>query len=1113
MKSDFIRRGIRQTLGGTLLYCMAIGTSLAAFTPPPNTVQFTLEGCRNDGNPTLIAGSNTLPNVPDGNFTCQDPGALGGNDTPYTTGNLGKGWNELDLVPHRLTTKNGNSTGSVTYDVLIAADNALASGIEGYDQIFDVQVIKSPDTLNLFSHSSCSVVVGAQTIDTSGTITGGIQDVIYRQLTITQDPDTTCVIDWANRLAIGASQFSGSSLQAYMFESENFQVGKRTVPIPVKDIEAAGVRKDMTATQGGGVVWNVTKQALPATVDLGNTCDETVANTGDVKIRVEWKVIPSEAGTVLVVTNIFASNPASRDMTVDVTDTIFGDPDGSGGGDPIGPLHVESVTNISVPAGTEVLVQTHSFDAPADVSDLSDTAVATFKDAATGIAFSENPEVTFVLDSGIQPGSTENTTAVVTDTEAIVGNGLSYAVTSTSAGSATGTFSGSYSLGDPLTPADADLVWTSDEQSFTECTEQSGCDVGFVEFNKTISAAVATATTGALSDWALLTASDGSTSSSGTSAVPVSIAVTSSALVDLSVKLTVPTLVNPDTLDCSVEVKNSSNVVVDTLNYAFSSASNPLTEIAEDLVPDNYTVTVTSCGNLVGDTIKNIDLTLPAQPVIADCSDSLEFVFVEPDPEGPVLAAVNKVTLPAGEEDDWIMTLVGPNTDVNGIVLTTSDADPNTFEIFQNESADFELEEGDYTVTETQQEGWMQTANSGCTFTVTLPDDAGTVKQCSFTNQKLGTIIIKKLTEPKYGEGFGFTHNIGSNGTSFTLDHGQSQVFEDVVPGSYTVAEDNPAPEFALTDLTCTESVNNSTANSNTRIANIELDPGETVECTYTNRQSGMVEIYKLTNGYVTDDVWRFLLTGPGVNVADETPPALLDFDGVKLTPGEEYTLCEVDIPYGWQPFWMIDSNGDGYKDKTLKQEEKATNSLVNYKTGVSKVFSPNGIEQEKGYFDSKIYCVNFEVKPGETLSFKVDNLQYDEKPESKPHDPKPEPKACYDKPINGKYVTHEMMQYSSYTIGYYQVDSCDKLSRLLDHYSTKGSADYLATQLLYAKLNHEMGYKLCESAKKAMKRAHSMLRKAGYSDVGTYPESWDSTKAGKWAKKLERYHQHKLCR
>src|SRR5438270_13736971 len=58
----------------------------SATSDPASGTGITLEGCKIT---TLI----TLPNT-DGKFICPD--------AAYTTGNLGKGWNELDLVPGRL---------------------------------------------------------------------------------------------------------------------------------------------------------------------------------------------------------------------------------------------------------------------------------------------------------------------------------------------------------------------------------------------------------------------------------------------------------------------------------------------------------------------------------------------------------------------------------------------------------------------------------------------------------------------------------------------------------------------------------------------------------------------------------------------------------------------------------------------------------------------------------------------------------------------------------------------------------------------------------------------------------------------------------------------------
>jgi len=54
----------------------------ASAAPDPSHITLTLEGCKGDAGDFPAAGP----------FVCPDAG--------YTTGNLGQGWNELDLVPH-----------------------------------------------------------------------------------------------------------------------------------------------------------------------------------------------------------------------------------------------------------------------------------------------------------------------------------------------------------------------------------------------------------------------------------------------------------------------------------------------------------------------------------------------------------------------------------------------------------------------------------------------------------------------------------------------------------------------------------------------------------------------------------------------------------------------------------------------------------------------------------------------------------------------------------------------------------------------------------------------------------------------------------------------------
>ena len=122
---------------------------------------------------------------------------------------------------------------------------------------------------------------------------------------------------------------------------------------------------------------------------------------------------------------------------------------------------------------------------------------------------------------------------------------------------------------------------------------------------------------------------------------------------------------------------------------------------------------------------------------------------------------------------------------------------------------------GTYTSTETVPAGWDLTSivcddtdSSGDTGTgiATFVVDPGETVTCVFTNTKRGTIIIEKATVPTGGTGFGFMDDIPGSAGSFSLDDAGMVTFTDVLPGPYTVTEDDPtlmSPVFDLTGLTC----------------------------------------------------------------------------------------------------------------------------------------------------------------------------------------------------------------------------------------------------------------------------------------------------------------------
>jgi hypothetical protein len=113
-------------------------------------VGFRFEGCRNDGTITL-----PIANPINSGYICPEVFAAPPNQATYTSGELGKGWNELDLVPHRLTATIGANGTDATYQVGIAADRVTNGGFNGYD------IIEAPVLNTAFSDASCLVPVAS----------------------------------------------------------------------------------------------------------------------------------------------------------------------------------------------------------------------------------------------------------------------------------------------------------------------------------------------------------------------------------------------------------------------------------------------------------------------------------------------------------------------------------------------------------------------------------------------------------------------------------------------------------------------------------------------------------------------------------------------------------------------------------------------------------------------------------------------------------------------------------------------------------------------------------------------------------------------------------------
>ena len=1011
---------------GALLTSVALLFSFGAVTataPPPVSaaasdttlnVTYTLEGCNLDH-------GGTFNN--DGTVTCSPET---GNQSAYTTGNLGKSWAELDLVPLQFTLDNGSSS-TQSGSFVVAGDYKAKAGdaFLGWDAIGAGNGTLAPVLDTTLSSPSCPAVTWGDTVTTPpGAGVGGAYQTIYREVTASIPAGLTCVYNYWMRLALGAHLFNGSSLQANLWNPAltNNNVGQKRVQLPVAELLPPEISKDMSASQPVDYTWNLTKTPNPASLDFGNVCSTGNPTSLGLTVTVNWTKSAAIPGVITIITHVYAVNNAHRDLTVNATDVVY-----SG----TTPLYtVEG--SVNVPANTaDVLVINDERTVPAGTTDLNDSATATVTDTFTGL---DVPGTLgpVTATASVQAGATTNGTATITDSESIIGSGLTFSVATPSVG----TFTGGYVAGTPTTSS---VGWSSGTQSAT----------GSVTFHKTVYAPAETTVSGTLSDTANLTGSD------GFNAVPAqaSISITSHAAGTLTINKDIQAVSTDQTFSFTVKDAGDNEQTVSIT------------------IPAGATTGHVDVSNLPLGSTTVTELTPPAGWTIADpqtfnlgCSGSITMT----DSFVPATAEAVKVTVPSGNEAGWDMTLTGPGAESGETVTTGTDGHA----VFTTP-----LEEGSYTITEASQSGWVQdTAVGECSFTVSYPTDAGHNYVCTFTNVEpdarivlspltatnsvtdphtitatvsqndqlgitdplgdavagfgpapdgtlvtfsllnntagaafvggvntctttggtcsvdinsstpgsvdihatttfsvlgvsltrasgdglsgdsadankvyvAGTLIIRKVTNPADGTGFGFTTTGGLSPATFSLDDGEHQTYSNLPLGSYGVTE-SLKDGWDFTSLHCTATGTGTSYNTNGRTLTATLAANGVVDCTYTNTERGNIDLVKTVSGgpIPAGDSFTFQIRTGASTSSDGTVQSTTVIDSTTVMPAHlltnvapgAYQICELAPGPGWI-LGVADMAG---------------------------AFQPNG--GVSGYF-----CAPITLAAGQTLTITLDN-------------------------------------------------------------------------------------------------------------------------------------------
>lgn len=198
---------------------------------------------------------------------------------------------------------------------------------------------------------------------------------------------------------------------------------------------------------------------------------------------------------------------------------------------------------------------------------------------------------------------------------------------------------------------------------------------------------------------------------------------------------------------------------------------------------------------------------------------------------------IKKVTIPSPDASNtsFPFTLTGGPSALNKSFSLVNGGSNTTSGVKQGSG---------YVATETVPAGWTLTSatcDDGSPVT-NIDVAAGETVTCTFTNTAKATLTIKKVTSPNpdaSDTSFGFTAQSPLSPATFSLKNQGTQDYTNILPATYSVAEDQPPNGWTITGHTCDNGDDPSL---------VTLAPGDHVTCTFTNTAHAALHVTKVAD-------------------------------------------------------------------------------------------------------------------------------------------------------------------------------------------------------------------------------------------------------------------------